>query len=644
MFRFFRRYRDAVKKWLLIFFLSVVSVSMVITLAPLPGGGNGQLEVNVLAEIDGDPITTQDVQRSIQSRLRNSPLANDPQMVTRMASIVLDDMILRRALWKEAKKLGIGVTDQELSQDLRTSLPFLYPDGTFVGIERYQDFVSQQAGMTVPQFEAQLREGLLLQKMRAVVTDGVRVTPDDVRQEFRRRNARTKIEYVLFDPADYLRAVEITPESLQTFFQKDPERYKIPEERRVRYVLIDPDHVRAQVKLSEDDLKEYYNQHLSEFRVEERVKAAHILFKTEGKTAEEIKALEETARDVLDKIKSGADFGEMGRQYSEDSSAAQGGEIGWIVRGQTVKEFEDAAFSMKPGEVSDLIRTSYGIHIVKVLDKQKAHLQTFDEVKGQIREQLAKQKFADAQQAMANDLERQFKQSPQEFSEVARKAGLTARETPLFRFNQAIPDMGASESFHNLAFQLTQGEIGTPITVPKGMVIIQLAEIVPEHLPRLGEVRARVEQDYRAARSQELAGEKARDFAEKVRNGDLRTVARVEGLTVKESTEFTQQDYVEGLGSGSQLAAAFDLPVGQTSQVVSIGANSTVFRVASRTPPNEADFPAQEDQIAEELKARKRGLAWELYRQNLKQTLLSSGDLKLNQAAMEQFLASFQKS
>jgi len=643
MFRFFRRYRDAVKKWLLIFFLSVVSLSMVITLAPLPGG-DSQMEVNVLAEVGGDPITTQDVQRSIQSRLRNSPLANDPQMVTRMAGIVLDEMILRRALWTEAKKLGIGVTDEELSQDLQSSLPFLYPNGTFVGFERYQDFVSQQAGMTVPQFEAQLREGLLVQKMRAVVTDGVRVAPEEVRQEFHRRNAKARIEYVLFDPSRFLQAVEINQEALETFFKKDPDRYKVAEHRRVRYALIDPDRVRAQVKLGENELKEYYGQHLSEFRVEDRVKVAHILFKTEGRNPDEIQTLEKTAQDVLAKIKSGADFGELAKKYSEDGSAAQGGEIGWIVRGQTVKEFEDAAFGMKPGEVSDLIKTSYGFHIVKVFDKQEAHLQTFEEVKGQIREQLAKQKFADAQQSMAGTLERQLRQNPLEFAEIARKAGLEAKETPLFRFNEAIPDLGASESFHNLAFQLAQGEVGTPITVPKGTVIIQVAEIVTEHQPKLEEVRERVEQDYRAARSQELAVEKAREFATRAKDGDFNALARAAGLTVKESNEFTQQDYVEALGSGSQLAAAFELAVGRTSAVVSVGANSTVFRLVSRTPANEADFPAQQDQIAEELVARKRGLAWELYRQNLKQNLLSSGRLKMNDAGMKKFLASYQKS
>lgn len=644
MFRLFRRNREAVKKYLLVFFLSIVSIGMVITLAPIPTGDTERLESNVLAEIDGTSITTLDVQRSIQSRLRNSPLADQPQLVARMASLVLDDIILRRALWKQAKKLGIEVSDEELHQNIQTSMPFLYPNGTFVGIDRYRDFVSQQTGMAVTQFEAQFRENLLAEKIRAIVTGGARVTPAEVREEFLRRNTKASIEYVLFDPSQFLKAVVVAPEALEAFFKKDPSRYKVPEQRRVRYVLIDTDRVRAEMRLGEDELKQYYSQHLSEYRVEDRVKVAHILLKTEGKNPGEIATLEKTARDVLARIASGADFGELAKKYSEDSSAANGGEIGWIVRGQTVKEFEDAAFFLKPGQVSDLIKTTYGFHILKVLDKQGAHLQTFAEVKEQIREQLEKQKLAAAQQTLANDLERQLRESPQEFEAVARKFGLEANETPLFRFNQAVPDLGNTEAFQNLAFQLRQGEVGIPITVPKGLAIVQVIEIVPEHLPKLAEVRALVEQDYRAARSQELAAEKAREFAAQTKTADFKKTARAAGLAVKASKDFAPQDYVEGLGSGSQLSAAFTLAPGQMSDVVSLGANRVVFRVLGRTPANEADFPGQQDQISEELQERRRALAWEIYRQNLKQQLLSSGALKLNDSAMKNFLAAYQKS
>lgn len=180
--------------------------------------------------------------------------------------------------------------------------------------------------------------------------------------------------------------------------------------------------------------------------------------------------------------------------------------------------------------------------------------------------------------------------------------------------------------------------------MPKGLAIIQLMEILPEHPPKLEEVRAAVEQDYRAAQSQELAAQKAADLAARVKSGDFKKVAGAMGLTVKESKDFTQRDNVEGLGSGSQLAAALVLAPGQTSDVVSLGANRVVFRVVARTPAAEADLPAQQDQIAEELLEGKRYLAWELYQQNLKQQLVRSGDLKLNDAALKNFLAAYQKS
>ncbi len=644
MFRLFKKKREAVKKYLLIFFLSIVSLGMVITLAPIPGGDSGSLETNVLAEIGGVKITSEDLARTIQSRLRNSPLGNDPRMVASMAGPMLDDMVLRRALWSQAKKLGVEVSDAELRSNMQTSMPFLYPNGTFIGLDRYRDFVSQQAGMTVAQFEDQFREGVLQEKIRAIITDGVRVSPAEVRDEFIRRNTKARIEYVLFDSAQYLKAVEIAPAALEDFYKKDPSRYKTTEQRRVRYVLIDPDRVRAQVKLDEAELKTNYGQHVSDYRVPDRVKASHILFKTEGKTPGEVATLEKTARDVLAKIKGGADFAEMAKKNSEDSTAANGGDLGWIVRGQTVKEFEDAAFALKPGQVSELIKTSYGFHIVKVFDKQTAHLQTFEEVKGQIRESLEKQKLADAQQSLANQVERELQKDPKDFTAVAAKLGLESRETPLFKFNQAVPDFGTSEAFHNLAFQLRVGAVGTAISVPKGTVIIQLTEIVPEHTPKLEEVRPVVEQDYRAAQSQNLAVEKAQEFAVKIKTGDFQKVAKSLGLAAKESKDFSQQDYVEGVGSGSQLSTAFTLTPGQTSDAVSLGSNRIVFRLAARTPAVEADLPGQQDQIAEELVERKRSLAWELYQKNLKQQLLASGELKMNDAAMTKFLAAYKTS
>jgi peptidyl-prolyl cis-trans isomerase D len=640
MFRFLKKNKEAVKKYLLVFFLSVVSIGMVITLAPIPTGDTSRTETNVLASMDGSNITTTDLQRNIQSRFRNSQQADQARIIPAVAGTLLDEMVVQRALIVQSRKMGIEVSDKELGQTLQ-SIPWLMQDGQFIGMAGYQDRVLQQTGMSVVDFEAELRDRLLEDKIRSVVTDGAQVSPQSVREEFLHRNTKAKIQYVLFDPSQYIKAVQVTPQALDDFFKKSQQTYKLPEQRKVRYVVISPDDVRARVKMTEQEAHQYYTQHLSDYRVSDRVKVAHILFKTTGKNPAEVAAIQKKAEDVLKQVKGGADFGELAKKDSDDSSAAKGGELGWIVRGQTVKEFEGRAFTMKPGEVSDLVKTVYGIHIIKLEDKQIAHLQSFDEVKGTIVADLEKDRIADAQEKLANGLVAELKTKPDQFEELARKAGLQPQISPMFKYGQAVADLGSGDSFENLAFQLHKGEVGTPITVPKGQALIQLADIVLEHLPTLDEVRARVEEDYRAQQSKTLSVEKARQFAAQVKTGDFAKIAKADGLTVKESKDFTQQDTIEGVGPGSQLPTAFTLNEGQTSDVVPAGGRSLLFRVVSHSAPDEADFAKQRDQITEELLDRKRNLAFELFEQNLKAQLVRSGELKLNNLALQQFIAQY---
>lgn len=637
MFRFMRK-SEVIKKYLLILFLGIVSVGMVITLAPLPSIDSTTTQSNVVATIGGQTITTQDLDRNIRDRMQSGAGRFVPQLAALYARPILDGMIVRRGLVLEAKKLGLEVTDEEVLKSVQ-AIPSLYPDGKFIGEDKFQMIT----GVTVNQFLADTRQDLLVQKVRSVVTDGVRVTPEEVHQQFVETNSKARIEYVVFDPSQFLKAVDVTPKALEGFYKKDPSQYRVPEERKVRYVLITPDRLRAEIQVTDQELKQYYSQHLSDYRVPDRVHVARILFKTTGKTPTEIASLEKTAQDVLAQIKAGKDFAAVAGKYSEDSSASKGGDVGWIQRGQTVKEFEDAAFSLPPGQVSGLIKTDYGIDIIKVLDKQTAHLQTFDEVKQQMGADLEKQKLADAQQNFANKLDGQFKADPQHFDAVAQKAGLEVQESPLFRFRQVIPDFGNSESFANLAFQLRSGEVGPPFAVPKGTAIIQLEQSVPPHVQPLDQVRAQVEEDYRAAQAKVLAQEKAKEFAAQAKSGDFKAAARALGLTVKESKDFSEQESVEGLGPASDLAAAFKLDPGKTSDVASVNGNDVVFSVISHTPANEADFAAQKDQIADNLLQQKRQLAFELYSQDLKQQLIKSGELKMNEPALKQFLETYQR-
>ena len=191
--------------------------------------------------------------------------------------------------------------------------------------------------------------------------------------------------------------------------------------------------------------------------------------------------------------------------------------------------------------MSGLVKTVYGIHIIKVEDKQVAHLQSFDEVKNSIRAEMEKQRVADAQAKLASSLESQLKANPQQFDDIVRKAGLEPKQSPLFKYNQPVPDLGKTDAFENLAFQLRLNEVGTPISVPKGEAIIQLAQIVPEHVPTLDEVRAQVEEDYRHDQSITLAQDKAKKLAELAKTQDFDKAAKSLGLTPKESNDFSAE-------------------------------------------------------------------------------------------------------
>lgn len=473
MFRFMRK-SDKVKKYLLIFFLGVVSLGMVITLMPLSPSDAERGDTTYLAQIGGHKITAQELDDAIRNRMRNSQYGYNPAIASIMAQPILDDMIQHESILVQAKKLGIIASPAEVQKAAQT-IPGLAASGALESEVKFE----QATGMTMGQFESQIADSIIYQKMQDIVSDGVQVTPDEVRAEFVKRNTKARIQYVLFDPSQYIKSVKVTPDGLEAFFKKNAGRYKMPERRRVRYVLIDADHLRSQVSVTDDDVNSYYQSHLSDYRLQDRAHVQHILFKTTGKTPAEVAAIEKTATTVLDQIKAGKDFSELAKQYSDDTSAQKGGDIGWIVRGQTVKEFEDAAFSMKPGQVSGLIKTIYGIHILKVLDRQMAHLQSLDEVKNNIRQKLEKQKLDQAQQTASDELGRKFKEDPKKFADVAKEAGLEVKESPLFKYKETVPDFGTSEAFANLSFQLRVNEVGDPITVPKGLAIIQMEAIVP---------------------------------------------------------------------------------------------------------------------------------------------------------------------
>ena len=199
--------------------------------------------------------------------------------------------------------------------------------------------------MSVEQFESNMRKNLLQGKLQSLALEGVIVTPEELNAEFHRRNDKFKFEYVMYSPAASTPVVNVTPQEVQEYFNRNRAAYKTPERRSFYLLIADEAKVGAGVQVSDGDLLRAYQANLERYRTPERVKARHILIKTMDKPKEEQDKLAAKAGDLLKQIRGGADFAELAKKNSDDPGSAQkGGDLDWVIRGQTVKEFEDAAF------------------------------------------------------------------------------------------------------------------------------------------------------------------------------------------------------------------------------------------------------------------------------------------------------------
>jgi len=492
--------------------------------------------------------------------------------------------------------------------------------------------VEAASGMGVPEFEDLVGQGLLEEKFRELVTDGMTVSPAEVQQEFRRRNDKIKISYAVVKPEDLQSKIEASDADLSAYFEKNKARYNVPERRVVQYAFLDLEQLRLHADISQDQIRAYYNDHIDSYKQPDRAHVAHILFKTVGKTDAESEEIRKKAEDVLKKAKSGANFGDLAKQYSEDTSKDKGGDLDWIVRGQTVPEFEQAAFTLPIGSVSDLVKTQYGFHIIKVLDRQAARTQTLDEVFPQILGTLQEDQAQRAAEDLSGQISAEIRRSGRvSIDDLAKKFNLKLGQTPPLEANQPIPEVGNSPELAETVFRLRPGDDSSPIHTDKGYVVISVKEDQPAHPATLAEVRDRVLADYRHEKATDLAKARAEDLAKRAKSGeDLTKAAKALGLEAKTSDLFSRTGSVSDLGGAAQLGPAFSLSVGQTSDAVSLGANWAVYKVLDRQDANPADMAKQQQDVQQQLLDARRTMAFEAFRKSLDNSMRQGGKLKLN--------------
>jgi peptidyl-prolyl cis-trans isomerase D len=616
--------------------LGLIILSMVVTLIPgLVGGAVSTDNPDTVASVNGQTISILDIERQLNQITRNQQV---PDMLKGLyARQVLDQLVFERALYVEADRLGISVTTEEETQRIRQILPTAWNGDAWLK-DQYASEVQSRTGMTVEEFEAALRDEMLMEKFRHMVTDGITVSPSEIEQEFRRRNEKIKIEYALIKPSDLAASIHPSDADLGAYFAKHSASYQVPEKRSARYALLDLAKLRASMSISDDELRTYYNAHIDEYKVENRVHAEHILFKTVGKTDAEVSEIRQRAEDVLKQAKHGGSFEDLAKKYSEDDqSKPKGGDLGWIVEGQTVPEFQQVAFSLPKGSVSDLVKTQYGFHIIKVLDRETAHTKSLEEVRDTIRPIVLDDKVNAAANDISSQMAAAVRQSDrQPLDALAKKFNLELGETPPASVTEPLGRLGVSPEVHQVLFELRPGELSQPLRLEQAYVILTVKDILPGHQGTLAEVHDRVLADYQKEKSVDLARARAAEVFKRTQSAAaFEKAAKELNIDVKTSDSFARNGSVADVGSGKQLEAAFGMAVGQVGVPTQIGENWLVYRIADHKAANPEDLAKQSKDIQQQLLQSKQEAAFAAFKAALEDRLKREGKLTENPDALK---------
>jgi len=639
------------KKIILSGLLLIICGGMVITLIPGGLGSDlmGQPAQGVIAKVAGQDISVQDVQERArvlaQQQLGQQAATMMNQLMPLFVPCAVETLIAGKAIVAEAERMGLKASDADVRDELEHGRysSTLFPGGKFIGQQAYENLL-QQNNLTVPTFERNVKDDILQQKLVLLVTGSASVSPAEIKDQFVKNNTRVKFEYAVLSQDDIRKGLHPTDSELKVFYERNKATYNntIPEKRKIEYVLLDKSRLLAQVQVAPEDVRTYYNEHQDQYRVPEEVKVSHILIKTPSPGADgkvDDKAVAEArnqADDVLKQLKAGAKFEDLAKKYSDDpGSGKQGGDLGWIGRGRTVPEFEKAAFALPIGQLSDLVKSSYGFHIMRVSDKHQAHVKTIDEVKDQIEPLIRQNKVSKLIDNAGNALLTQAR--AQGIEKAAAAQGLTPITTDFVSRTDVVPGVGVTPQFMDAVF--TEKEKAPPdlAQLSQGAVVFEVLGVRPPATPTFEEIRQKVEDQFRNERAGILLSQKTQELSDRAKSEhDLKRAAKELGAALKTSDLVLPDGQVPDIGSMTgQASVAFAMKPAEISGPITTGTNGVVLQLLEKQEPTEQDFAAKKDQIREQLLRQKQQDLFGLFLANLRQQMEKSGKIKINQQEMK---------
>ena len=603
-------------------------------------GGVGALPGEVIAEVEGRDVTAGQFLQLYNSQIQayrtayGGSLSDELLRQLGIDQQILQQIIDEQASLVEAERHGIIVSDEELAQQI-FAIPAFQEDSRFIGEQRYELILrSQVPPLTKGVFEENLRRSLMIDKLRAALTDWMTVSDAEVEREFIQRNEKVKLQVVALTADRFRDQVTVTDADVASYFDMHKVEYRVGEQRTVKMLLLDRNQAHAKIVVPPADVQRFYNDNLPQYQTPEQIRASHILLNTAGK---EEAAVRKQAEELLQQAKAGADFAALATKFSEDDGTkANGGDLDYFSRGRMVPEFETAAFALEPGQTSDIVRTQYGFHIIKLVDKKPAVTSPFDDVRPQIEEQLKRQR-ADQQIA---DRAIEFTgriNDPSDLETVARDAGLTVSETDFFGREDSVPGLGVAPQVTIAAFQLVDNQVSAPIPSPRGPVFVTVTDKRDPYVPMLDEVKDSVREDVIRTRATELSRQRATAIAATLRStSDFAAAAAVQGFEARETDFIAREAPLPDIGVSPEVdKAVFGLPAGSVSEPIATNDATVIVRVVERDDVTPEELKEGEAAFREQFLSERRGRFFTAYMANAKERMR----IEVNQNVVTRMLA-----
>ncbi|MGA3032684.1 MAG: peptidylprolyl isomerase [Terracidiphilus sp.] len=621
---------NRVTKALLVVIIGAASISMVVYLIPgLTGAGSASPNTYAIVYphwysrilSSGDTVTQNRVEQVARNELRQrSPqYANNPMLLQFFEQQVGQQLVQQQVLLQEAHRLGINATDDDLRQYLQTGPTgeVLFPGGKYIGDQAYAQLINDRLNMSVKDFEDGVKDDITARRLEALITSGVTVSDQEIRDSYRKQNIKIKFDYAVISSDDVTKTINPSDSDLEAFFKKNAARYAqaVPEQRKIAYFAFTANQIPGGVSPpTQPQIQQYYNEHLTEYQVPEQATSRHILISLpEGADAKTDAAAKAKAEMVLKQLQSGGSWADLAKKYSDDpGSKDSGGELGPAQRGKMVPAFDTAIFTQKIGDIQ-IVKSNFGYHIVQVESRQTAHTKPLSEVQADIQAALERQSSAAAQQSYAETLTSEAIKNGLE--KTAATHHLELITTPPVGRDGVIPALPDSAQLLTKAFVAKQGDPPQSAPTGEGYAIFQVTGIAPAHAPSFADWKSHVLDDYREQQAPVLLAQKTKDLADKAKSmNDLAKAAKADGAAVKTSDLVGSTDQVPDFGEVSQVAPQlFDMNAGAIVGPINTGRTGVVLKIIQKQEPSADEIAKNLDQSRDQLLSERRNEAFSVF-------------------------------